>query len=175
MEAAGHLFISSSAWHFHGLICFNPRESCRRNPFLLTLIKIIFCRAGSNGQNVTCVMRCFLVCSHNSTSCSFICFLVSHRGHINQELLLVAPWLHTCVGPNENLWSGGDNACIFLILPNNMLKYGIRENASIAAVRPLCDVNTPPPPTFNLLSDLAAAFRHPDTKFNAFFRVSPHC
>lgn len=46
-------------WRFHGPICFNPRECCRRNRFLFTLIKIIFCRARSNGQNVTSMALSF--------------------------------------------------------------------------------------------------------------------
>lgn len=48
-----YLFMSFLAWRFHGPICFNPHECCRRNRFLFTLIKIIFCGARSNGQNVT--------------------------------------------------------------------------------------------------------------------------
>ena len=54
-----YLFISSPARHFHGPICFNPRECCRRNRFLFTLIKIIFCGARSNGQNVTSMTLSF--------------------------------------------------------------------------------------------------------------------
>lgn len=47
-----YLFMSFPAWRFHGPICFNPHECCRRKRFLFTLIKIIFCGARSNGQNV---------------------------------------------------------------------------------------------------------------------------
>lgn len=41
------------AWRFHGPVCFNPHECCRRKWFLFTLIEIIFWGAPSNGQNVT--------------------------------------------------------------------------------------------------------------------------
>lgn len=58
----------------------------------------------------------------------------------------------------------------FFILPNNTLKYGIRENAPASGRRPSADMNAP---SCHLSSDLAAAFRPAEARFNAFFRVSP--
>lgn len=146
MEAAAYLFIPSLAWHFHGLICFNPRESCRRNRFLVALIKLIFCRAGSNGQNVTPVAFCVLVGSHNSTSCSFICFSGASEDTSAQSCF----WsLRDCtLGLVQVRIYGAEETMpmlfFYFILPNNALKYGVRENASGTALRPSRDVNARP-------------------------------
>lgn len=119
-----YLFISP-AWHFHGPICFNPRECCRRNRFLFTLIKIIFCRARSNGQNVTSMTLSFFRAAAVTQQAALL--FASFRAAKD-----TSAWSCTVpVLPAHMCWSElrfmGQVTMPVYFLPNNILNYEFSE------------------------------------------------
>lgn len=157
-----YLFISVLAWCFHGPICFNPLECCRRNWFLFTLIKIIFCGLRSNGQNITS-MTLFSTRSYMSTSSSFICNFLSHQGRISLLFLALQTlmWWSSSV-LMELEWQYQ----MFWLLPINIIKCDRFRGKLLKQPQTVMFYNSVGTESFHWVY---ISLLHGDTKFSTLF------